>query len=114
SEDVVPKSVYTQTLNELHSTQTALVDARAENSEFRREIERLNEKLKKLQELLKKSRKVDPLEKYLAESANERRRILEILQKELKIDFPDLKVVISQESDALRFEGDGLFRSGAS
>src|SRR5690606_35977797 len=60
------------------------------------------------------SRKVDPLEKYLPESANERRRILEILQKELKIDFPDLKVVISQESDALRFEGDGLFRSGAS
>jgi flagellar motor protein MotB len=34
------------------------------------------------------------------------------LQKQIKIDFPELEVVVSAESDALHFAGDGLFESG--
>lgn len=54
----------------------------------------------------------DPLEVYINQSLAERRRILEALQEQLRTDFPDLDVVLSEESDALRFQGDGLFRSG--
>lgn len=128
SEDAVPESVYLETLRELHATQARLdaaqetlkqvrqllADAREENRVLLIEIQRLIAKVKELEKQLEESRRVDPLEQYLAATANERRRILEALQRELQVDFPDLKVVISQESDALRFEGDGLFRSGAS
>ena len=62
---------------------------------------------------LEKLKKIDPLEAYMAATAMERRRILEELRNELKIDFPDLDVVISEETDALRFQGDGLFATGS-
>lgn len=68
----------------------------------------------RLEELLKKISAVDPLESYLLMSASQRVQILENLRNQLRVDFPDLQVVISQETDALRFQGDGLFRSGAS
>lgn len=69
---------------------------------------------RRLEELLKKLSAVDPLESYLLMSASQRLQILENLRNQLRVDFPDLQVVISQETDALRFQGDGLFRSGAS
>lgn len=56
----------------------------------------------------------NPLETYLSAVAAERLRILETLQRQLKVDFPDLQVIISAEMDALRFKGDGLFQSGSS
>lgn len=68
----------------------------------------------RLEAILRKLSKVDPLESYLLMSSNERLQILESLRDQLRMDFPDLQVVISQETDALRFQGDGLFRSGAS
>ncbi|TXL70220.1 flagellar motor protein MotB [Vineibacter terrae] len=79
-----------------------------------KQIDELQREIAQLKQELEKLRKVDPLETYLALSAVERRRILETLQKQLKIDFPDLQVVISEEIDALRFQGDGLFASGSS
>ncbi|QKN14324.1 OmpA family protein [Sinorhizobium meliloti WSM1022] len=78
------------------------------------EIKKLQAEIKELREALEKLRKFDPLEAYLASSAIERRRILETLRDQLKIDFPDLEVVISEETDALRFQGDGLFATGSS
>jgi len=88
---------------------------KTENDQLRREIEQLIAEIERLKseiERLKAER--DPLEEYLTRTADERRRILERLRDQLKIDFPDLQVVISEENDALRFEGDGLFRSGQS
>ena len=55
-----------------------------------------------------------PIEAYLATVAQQRRLILENLKSKLRADFPDLQVVISEESDALRFKGDGLFLPGSS
>lgn len=71
-------------------------------------------RVRELEAQLAKLTIVTPLERYLATSAAERIRILTKLRDDLKVDFPDLQVVISQETDALRFQGDGLFRSGAS
>lgn len=94
---------YETTIEELHRS----VDAK------QKEIDELQREIAQLRQELEKLRKVDPLETYLALSAIERRRILETLQRQLKIDFPDLQVVISEENDALRFQGDGLFASGS-
>lgn len=49
------------------------------------------------------------MEADIAATAMERRHILEELRNELKIDVPDIDVVISEETDALRFQKDGLF-----
>lgn len=78
------------------------------------EIVQLQQKIAELEEVIAKSKKPDPLEAYLTRSAAERRRILETLRNQLKVDFPDLQVVISEESDALRFQGEGLFDRGIS
>lgn len=70
------------------------------------EFERLKAELEKL--------KQQPIEKYLGAVAERRGQILKDLQRKLKTDFPDLQVVISEEMDALRFKGDGLFLTGSS
>ncbi|MDX0072486.1 OmpA family protein [Sinorhizobium meliloti] len=88
-------------------------EKQAEIVRLEAEIEKLEAEIRELKEALEKLRKVDPLEAYLATSAIERRRILETLRDQLKIDFPDLEVVISEETDALRFQGDGLFATGS-
>lgn len=85
-----------------------------EIDELNKKIAQLQQDIAKLEEVIAKSKKPDPLEAYLTRSAAERRRILETLRNQLKVDFPDLQVVISEESDALRFQGEGLFDRGVS
>lgn len=87
--------------------------------ELEKEIERLRNELKivtderdRLREELKKMRRINPLEAYLSEAIEQRRRILERLKNQMLIEFPDLEVIVSPEKDALRFQGEGLFRSG--
>lgn len=119
--DVVAKSEYQRVTGLLRAAEAERDELRVHTRKQLIEIEQLKNRIveleaeiKRLQERLSKLGLTDPLERYLAETAAERRRILETLQNELKMDFPELKVVISQESDALRFEGDGLFNSGSS
>ena len=35
------------------------------------------------------------------------------MRRDLKLDFPELQVIVSAEKDALRFKGDGLFESSS-
>jgi flagellar motor protein MotB len=67
-----------------------------------------------LLERLSQLQQINPLETYLAQAIEQRRAILIELRERLLIEFPDLQVVISPEQDALRFQGEGLFRSGSS
>ncbi|MXU65914.1 OmpA family protein [Oceanomicrobium pacificus] len=76
-------------------------------SEREKEIEDLRRQLAELQQ-------IDPLEAYLAQVAQARREVLQRLRDAIKVDFPDLQVELSEESDALRFQGEGLFASGRS
>lgn len=86
---------------------------RAEYDKIVRERDTLQKEVRELREHLK--RLADrPVEKYLATVAQQRQLILKDLQAKLKTDFPDLQVVISDEMDALRFKGDGLFKTGSS
>lgn len=101
---------------------------RAENADLLariRELEALVDRLQRdlaavtaerdeLLERLSQLQQINPLEAYLAQAIEQRREILIELRERLLIEFPDLQVVISPEQDALRFQGEGLFRSGSS
>lgn len=86
---------------------------RAEYDKIVQERDKLQKEVRELQEQLKRLIN-SPVEKYLADVADKRRLILKDLQAKLRTDFPDLEVVISDEMDALRFKGDGLFKTGSS
>ncbi|WP_244430889.1 OmpA family protein [Methylocystis sp. ATCC 49242] len=87
--------------------------SRKEYESIVRERDKLEKEVRELREQLKRLAN-RPVETYLAAVANQRERILKDLQSKLKADFPDLQVVISEEMDALRFKGDGLFKTGSS
>ena len=59
-------------------------------------------------------KRIDPLEAYLAQVAQVRREVLQRLRESLLLDFPDLKMELSEESDALRFQGEGMFKHDSS
>ncbi|MEO1910157.1 MAG: OmpA family protein [Paracoccus sp. (in: a-proteobacteria)] len=138
--ETVPLPEHQQVLAELAEVQARLEQFEAEIERLReetailtaehdnalREIERLRREnatltaerddalreSERLRELLAKAEQVDPLEAYIGQINAERRRVLKQLQAQLKIDFPDLDVVLSEQSDALRFQGEGLFDRG--
>lgn len=86
----------------------------AENEQLREELETLRAELERIREEMERLRAVNPLEAYLSQAIDQRREILVELRDRLLIEFPELQVVISPEQDALRFQGEGLFRSGSS
>lgn len=74
-------------------------------------LERITENLRKRLAQLDQR---DPLEAYLTRAAVARLKVLQELRDKIRIDFPDLLIEISAESDALRFQGEGLFEIGSS
>lgn len=122
-DDKVPKPEYERVVAERNVAQVKVQELTSQVVELKKEVElsikkialleneikRLNEIIRKLEEQIKRLHKQDPLEKYLKDSAEERKKILERLRDLLKIEFPILDVAVSEQSDALRFQGDGLF-----
>ncbi|MFG1379243.1 OmpA family protein [Xanthobacter autotrophicus] len=82
-------------------------DVVAERDALKKQVAELETKLQELKQ-------EDPIEVYLARVATRQRELLEGLKARLTVDFPSLQVIISEEMDALRFKGDGLFKSGES
>lgn len=78
------------------------------------QITQLEEEIEGLLQQLAELQQIDPLEAYLAQVAQVRRQVLQRLRDAIMADFPDLQVELSEESDALRFQGEGLFASGRS
>ena len=103
---------------ELTTQNTALIQRVAElDAEVKDLTARIAEKdqeIGKLKEQLAKLKQVDPLEAYLAQVSQARREVLIRLRDAILLDFPNLKVELSEESDALRFQGEGLFVQGSS
>ena len=56
----------------------------------------------------------DPLEEYLQHAADTREKVLEALRQGLEEEFPNLKVQISSQGDALQLQGEGLFETNES
>ncbi len=93
---------------QLKKTREELRQALRESSDLQMEIARLAEEVKA------RDARIAELEAYLARVADTRRAILLRLRQAILSDFPELKVELSEESDALRFQGEGLFVSGRS
>jgi len=94
--------------------QAQVSELEQENEQLRSRIDQLIAEIERLREEIARIQAVNPLEAYLFEAKEQRDAILELLQARLLIEFPKLKEVISIERDALRFQGEGLFRSGSS
>ena len=77
------------------------------------EVERLKQRIVELERALEELKRPDPLEEYLVKVAQSRLIALRDLRDSIRQEFPNLQVVISAESDALRFQGEGLFESDA-
>lgn len=102
-------------LRERHlNLQQELSDEQASHAETRHLLEAARALILELEARIEELERPDPLEEYLSRSALARLRLLQQLREWLKLDFPDLQVVISAEGDALRFQGEGLFRPGSS
>ncbi|MDO8984367.1 OmpA family protein [Cypionkella sp.] len=93
--------------------QTINVALRQELDHTRLIVAELRQKIAQLEAEIAQLKAPDPLETYINRSLAERKRILETLRDSIMLDFPELDVILSEESDALRFQGDGLFRSGS-
>lgn len=91
-----------------------LAELRAENETLRNQVFQLEEEIERLRAELERLKVINPLEAYLSLAIDQRREILVELRQRLLVEFPELQVVISPEQDALRFQGEGLFRSGSS
>lgn len=104
-DDVVPRAEY----NEVVTDRDRLEELVQQKDE---EIERLENLIVELRKKIEELSPDDPLQNYLTDVAQERYRILVKLQAQLQADIPSLEVIISPEMDALRFKGDGLFKSG--
>ncbi|WP_428925423.1 OmpA family protein [Marinibacterium sp. SX1] len=82
-------------------------------AELLAELEQKDARISELTRQLAELQQVDPLEAYLAQVSQVRRQVLTRLRDAIRTDFPDLQVELSEESDALRFQGEGLFASGS-
>lgn len=91
-----------------------IIELEALVDQLQRDLDAVTAERDDLLERLSRLQQINPLEAYLAQAIEQRREILIELRERLLIEFPDLQVVISAEQDALRFQGEGLFRSGSS
>ncbi|MBN9256926.1 MULTISPECIES: OmpA family protein [unclassified Mesorhizobium] len=122
--EMVPRSQYEQVLNErdalaeeLKRLQQRIVQLETERDaaiaareKAEKEIAVLKARIAQLEAELERLRKPNPLEAYINNSMETRRRILQQLRDRIALDFPDLQLMLSEES--LRFQGEGLFKRG--
>ncbi|TNF12957.1 MAG: hypothetical protein EP320_10250 [Rhodobacteraceae bacterium] len=103
-----------QLARSLDNAQVRIAELERILAALRRDMARQQDRIADLEAQLAKLRRVDPLEAYLAHVSQARRLVLTRLRDAIRADFPDLQVALSKESDALRFQGEGLFASGRS
>jgi chemotaxis protein MotB len=87
--------------------------AKAEVARLTAVVEERDARIAALEAKLARLREVDPLEAYNAAVSETRTDLLRRLREAIREDFPNLKVEISRQSDALRFKGEGLFDTGS-
>lgn len=113
-ENDVLRTRTTQLEGENAQLQDRVAQLKEENEWLLIRIGQLEEEIERLLAEIKKLQVINPLEAYLSQAISQRREIIVELRERLQIEFPELQVLISPEQDALRFQGEGLFRSGSS
>ena len=88
--------------------QKELDHVNSELEQLKKERDQLKQKIAELEKELERL-KDDRIRRYFAEVNKQRELILKELERQIKIDMPQLEVTISSDNDALRFKGEGLF-----
>lgn len=114
SDETVPLTTYEKVRQDRDELRVDNQRLRTTVNALRIQVAELELEIEELKQQIEKLKVINPLEAYLSQAINQRREILVELRERLLIEFPDLQVVISPEQDALRFQGEGLFRSGSS
>lgn len=112
--DAVSKREYDAVVAQRDAFEQEITQLQIRIEQLLAELEEKEARIQELELQLAELQKVDPLEAYLAQVAQVRRQVLVRLRDAIRADFPDLQVELSEESDALRFQGEGLFGSGRS
>ncbi|MGK7663526.1 MULTISPECIES: OmpA family protein [unclassified Marinovum] len=110
----VERAKVTELNSELDVARTRIAELEERILKLLQQITELDAEIEDLRRQLAELQQIDPLEAYLAQVAQARREVLKRLRDAIRADFPDLQVELSEESDALRFQGEGLFASGRS
>jgi outer membrane protein OmpA-like peptidoglycan-associated protein len=110
--ETVPRPVYQTVVDENIELKKKLENRESTITALQKDISIFRTKILALELKISQLNRRDPLEEYLSKAASVRVGILSTLREKLKIDFPDLMIEISAESDALRFQGEGLFAKG--
>lgn len=105
-DQTVPVAEYQQVFNERNVLRTKRDQLTTANAELRLEVARLEEELRK--------ERTNRLQTYLSAVSSERDLILRTLRDRLVVEFPELENIVSIETGALRFKGDGLFKTDKS
>ncbi|MGH2341594.1 OmpA family protein [Segnochrobactraceae bacterium EtOH-i3] len=120
-DDMVSRARFETVQGERDTARADVIVRTDERDVARSDVARLEEtvaardaRIRELEEQLRRLSPDKTLESYLNTVATQRVEILKRLQERLKVDFPDLQVIVSDEMDALRFKGDGLFQRGSS
>ena len=106
-DDSVPRFRHDAIVDQRDETMLRLEAAVDENESLERRNEELEAEIERLKE-------PNPLEAYLAAAISRQGEIVEEIRDRLAGEFPDLQVGVSPERDALRFQGEGLFRTDSS
>jgi len=107
------KAELDQLLKRIAALETTLALTRARAVSLEVKLARAQWQIARLHAELAEMRKrlEDPLEVYIAAAAMRRREVLNEIARALRAEFPDLEMEISAQGEALRFRGDGLFRT---
>lgn len=110
----VERARVTELTADLDVARTRIAELEERIRKLLQRVAELDEEIENLRRQIAELQKIDPLEAYLAQVTQARREVLQRLRDAIRADFPDLQVELSEESDALRFQGEGLFASGRS
>lgn len=109
----VERAKMTKLTSALDAARDRIAELEARIQELLQQVAERDEQIEDLRRQIEDLKKIDPLEAYLAQVSQARREVLQRLRDAIRADFPDLQVELSEESDALRFQGEGLFASGS-
>ncbi|MFG6659484.1 OmpA family protein [Sulfitobacter sp. 915] len=109
----VERAKMTKLTSALDAARDRIAELEARIQELLKQVAERDEQIEDLRRQIEDLQKIDPLEAYLAQVSQARRKVLQRLRAAIRADFPDLQVELSEESDALRFQGEGLFASGS-
>jgi outer membrane protein OmpA-like peptidoglycan-associated protein len=99
---------------EIDDLKWRLDQAECEINSIKEKNETLEFRVTELEDIVRKTPRVDIAEEYWLTSRKTREKILNIIRDALKKEFPNITVEISAERDALRFQDEGLFAKGES